>query len=1315
MARQPRSKRDIGFDAISVVGGLISPDKIAQIAAFSPDAKTTESYACPKGTNLRDEIARYFRIGQAEWQGFSVAESPEFDQCTVFTKALLEGTFGYQNLQGPRFHQQDGHNYNIALEGKNGRIPIVVAPPPSNRDDDAFKIAYKEFGDSGGSRSKRHPDALLQEWLNSSESAHWGLVIAGDRLRLQRDNASFTRPAYIEADLGAIFRDEMFADFTLLWLLIHETRFGNEGASLSDSALERWREEGLESGTTARERLQGNVQEALLSLGQGILEDNPNIKEKLDSGVLADQHWFEQLLRIVYRLIFVAVTEERELLHKPETTLDVKTLYANGYSFAYMRKRSKRPTLRNLCGDVWQGARILFRALDKGQSKLGLPSLGGIFDENLTPDLNETKIANKHFLNAIYRLSFLHDEGARVRINWRDMATEELGSVYEGLLELVPARANHGRDFVFASGNETRGNARKTSGSYYTPDSLVQAVLDSALNPLLHRAEVDGGVDAILDLTVIDPACGSAHFLLGAARRMAERIAKLRNSENPDFQKALRDVVRRCIYGVDRNPMAVELAKVALWIETVEPGKPLGFLDANLRCGDSLLGIFDLESLRQGIPDAAYKKLPGDEKQISRHIAKKNKAEREGQGSLGFSRGGGSLPPSPPIGEAALELRAMPENTPKQIQSKVQAFEKLEVRSERVKWETASDLYVAAFLKPRKRQTLLDSVPTSGDIWRLLSNGKTSKELVHLAKEIKEQVHAFHWPLEFPEIMAKGGFDLVIGNPPWEVIQLSNAEYFSHLRPDIAVLAGVSQKKAIESLAEEDPRLYEDYLFAKRLILSATLFVRESGRFPRCAKGKINTFGLFAELFTSVTSSSGRAGAVLPSEILTSETMFDFISYLFKDGRILSSYNFENENFIFPGIANVVRFALLTFGGKSSNAGPVRVANYLRHPLAMNEDERIVELDAHDINIFTGSLGTVPIFRSKADRNLYEKLVSLKSRLETSKSQSVGNWRVTARQGLFNMNTSSIHFRAASALEQNGFLMEANRLFTSSHQTYVPLYEGKFISHFDHRSSSFHNLGKVKGRGGRGLPPMDISDYQNSEFEVLPRYWVEKSRVESKLLEVNWERDWLFVWRDVANAKVERTMTFAITPRYALGHSCSVLFPDGDARSCAALLANLNSLVADYCARQIVGGSHVTYGYLQQIPLIAPNLLDDARISFITNRTLELSYTSQSLKGFANDLGYAGEPFGWDIKRRAHLRAELDAFFARAYGLTRDELRYLLDPSLIFGADYPSETFRVLKEKEIREYQEYRTAELVLSAWDQFEGNGTFKELGLMP
>jgi len=193
-------------------------------------------------------------------------------------------------------------------------------------------------------------------------------------------------------------------------------------------------------------------------------------------------------------------------------------------------------------------------------------------------------------------------------------------------------------------------------------------------------------------------------------------------------------------------------------------------------------------------------------------------------------------------------------------------------------------------------------------------------------------------------------------------------------------------------------------------------------------------------------------------------------------------------------------------------------------------------------------------------------------------------------------------------------------------------------------------------------------------------------------------------WRDITNATNERTVIAAAFPRVGVNHKTPLFFTEQGPRLSAALLANWLTLPFDFVARQKVGGTSLTYFYLKQFPVLPPSVYTPADLAFIVPRVLELTYTSYSMAPFARDLGYDGPPFKWDEDRRALLRAELDAWYARAYGLTRDELRYILDPADVKGPDYPSETFRVLKQNEIRKFGEYRTARLVLQAWDHMSG-----------
>lgn len=713
-----------------------------------------------------------------------------------------------------------------------------------------------------------------------------------------RDNASLTRPAFIEADLAQIFETEDLASFALLWLLMHRSRFGPAGAPAADCALERWREAGARAGEAARERLAGQVEQALKELGSGFLAANRELREKLAAQEIGLTEWFNELLRLVYRLIFLMVAEDRNLLHPPGAGAEERRLYAEGYSLTMLRAQAARRSAWDRHHDRYEGLKIVFRALAGGERRLGLPALGGLFAPGLLPTLEGARLPNRALLSAIYRLGWLSDGAGVAPVNWQAMQTEELGSVYESLLELQPQLAEEGRCLVFAAeAAEARGNQRKTTGSYYTPDSLVQALLDSALDPVLDRAEAgaEDPAEALLNLTVLDPACGSGHFLLAAARRIATRVARHRAGGTPsaeDFRHALRDVARRCLHGVDRNPMAVELTKVALWIETVDPGLPLGFFDAQIRCGDSLLGVFDLKALEKGIPDGAYKPLAGDDRETARHFAARNRDERAGQGSLDFARGGGALPAARQFATLGSRLRALREDTPEQVAERARLFAALRSGPEWYAWKVACDAYVAAFLAPKtggvpaNRNTV--TIPTTAHVWEAMAGRMPYGPLVGRAVALAEAARAFHWPLEFPDVMAKGGFDVVLGNPPWERIKLQEQEFFAARAPEIAAAPNkAARERLIRALAQapegsKGRALHAAFLAAKREAEAVSAFARtpgeEGGRFPLTGRGDINTYALFAELFSRLAAPGGRAGVIVPTGIATDATTAPFFA-----------------------------------------------------------------------------------------------------------------------------------------------------------------------------------------------------------------------------------------------------------------------------------------------------------------------------------------------------------------------------------------------------------------------------------------------------
>ena len=508
-------------------------------------------------------------------------------------------------------------------------FPVIFCPHLCTLDE-----ANTRFHGWGLSTASRSATRFAQEFLNSRDEYLWALVTNGKELRLVRDNPSLTRPCFLSFDLGAILGGAGdFAAFAFMWRLLHASRI-DVTVSTSDLDLSAQRSlweslhaRSTETGVRALTGLRSGVVAAIESLGTGFLRLNPEIRDALQEGTLTVQDYEQELLRLAYRFLFLFVAEERRLLHTPGTSEAVKKVYREGYSMARLRRIAARYAAgsSDRHTDLYTGVSKVFAGLAHGEPRLGLTALGGIFEPAECAHLNDAKLANADLIAAMRALRYI-DAGKKLfPVNYRDMGAEEFGSVYEGILELVPnyTAATQTLTLVGAAGNN-----RKTTGSYYTPSSLVDKQVESALDPLIERCGTAPDPEkALLELDVIDTSCGSGHFTMAAARRMATALVQMRgNDSSPEaYQHALRDVISHCIYGVDINPLAVELAKITLWIESVVPGQPLSFLDAHFVCGDATLGLDNLKLLEGGIPAAAYKPLPGDDKAACQELAKINR------------------------------------------------------------------------------------------------------------------------------------------------------------------------------------------------------------------------------------------------------------------------------------------------------------------------------------------------------------------------------------------------------------------------------------------------------------------------------------------------------------------------------------------------------------------------------------------------------------------------------------------------------------------------------------------------------------------
>ena len=1300
--RQRRRAARLEFAGLEIVGALLTPDMVARVAAFEAKDQTEDSYGIPGGLKLRDEIARYYRIGEALWSRFEASKAQNAGASERFVLDLLRQCFGFDSVAPQPPTSIGDREFPVRHGAQEGRVPIVVSPaPPDGAHRPGVDESLTQFGD--GSR-RRSATLLVQEYLNAAESACWGLVSDGITLRLLRDNISLTRPAWIEANLSRIFADGLFPDFSALWLLIHQSRFGLAGSPVSDCALERWREQGRTEGVAARDKLRQGVEAALQELGQGFIENAANgaLREALRDGSLSGQAYFEQLLRLIYRLIFLFAAEDRGLLHPPSAPEAARRVYADGYSVARLRERSMRRSAwdRNL--DAWESLRAAFHALERGHVKIALPALGGLFAPRLLPHLEPARIENRRLLAAIWRLAWLRPEGQPLtRVNWRDMETEELGSVYESLLELTPRASADARSFDFADGDETRGNARKKSGSYYTPDGLVKQLLDSTLDPILDAAEsrnVDDPAAEILKLSIVDPACGSGHFLLGAARRAANRIVKHRSPGAPsqdEFQHALREVVSHCIYGVDRNPMAVELCKVALWIESLEPGRPLTFLDSHIRCGDSLLGIFDINVLREGIPDEAFKAQPGDDKEAASYYRAKNAREVKERQKVeaGFGLAAGQVE----LSKAFAGLLARPEDSVDDVEAKRRLFDDLMARGGTAwKLKVACDLWMAAWFTHKDQVPLRgrEIVPTSGQIAEYLRGVSVYGPLIADADRCANQHRFFHWPVEFADVAAKGGFDVIIGNPPWERVKLQEEEFFAARAPEIAnAKNAAARKKLIAALATSNPRLDAEWTEAVRVSACESNYLRLSGRYPLGGVGDVNTYAVFADHFRQAINPDGRAGLIVPNGLVTGYTYREFLRHLLGTKSLSSFFGFENEDKLFKGVHNETKFGLLTVTGGRQQVEQPWFTAHLRQPEQISDPERRYALTIDEIEAINPNTLNLPAFRWAKDAAVTAAIhrgasVLIRKHVD---GREENPWQVKFLR-MFDMANDSGSFLNDQEIASLIVGREGAAAILEDGRRVYPLYEGKMLWHFDHRYGTYEDQTAKQANKGV-LPSVSDLKHDDPEYRIKPQYWVDAGSTHHALGDEA-SRTWFFAWRDVGIS--ERTLIGTIVPRTAIGHAAPILTAESDARQRAALCAVLGSLVVDYAARQKT--TRMTFFVVEQLPVLAPNQLcaevswlDGSTDVWLANRVLELCYTNVELYGLAHDLGRDHPPFRWRPDRRVLLQAEIDAAMLHLYGLTRAQAEWLID------------SFTVLRKYEESDHGEFRTKRVVMEVFDEME------------
>jgi len=1196
-----------------------------------------------------------------------------------------------------------------------------------------------------GQRLQKNPHDLLQLYLNVARDDTWAILSNGLFLRLLRTFHHTYTKGFVEFDLEGIFEARNFTDFRALYRLVHASRFiPNKDEVLP---MEQFYKSSLAAGIAVGTNLQKQVLEAIETLANGFLSGE--MMSELQKNEEEITSFYAEILYLIYRIIFLLFAEQRGLM--PGRT----SLYAGQYSITRLRDLAMRNTaLADHHGDLWEGLKVTFRMLQKGVPELDIYGYNGmLFSIEKTPTLACLACSNTNLLRAIRCLTLIEKDKVLQRISYLDLGVEEIGSIYESLLEYTPrlSATQESIDKRTIPANrfflDPRGTTRKTTGSYYTNPQLVNELIKSALVPIVRdRLEKAGlplfpskqggdvqeplcdyssltdpqkatGEKALLHIKVCDPACGSAPFLIAAVNMMGQELARIRTQDlypaEKDVRRARRDVLTHCIYGVDINPMAVALAKVSLWIDCAVEDQPLNFLDHHIKWGNSLIGATPA-LLKKGIPLEAFTAVTGDDKTITAQIRKNHSSRSKAQNKkqkiqLSISHEKPKAKSGRGLAEQYFDLIEIPENSPAQVTSKQVEYGKLITSEEYLRKKREADFWTAAFFWPLNKEQKY--FPTQEMFIRLRENPQSIDQ--EFLNQVVAIAHAggnrfFHWHLEFPEVFKKGGFDVIIGNPPWEKMKLQEREFFAARAPNIAnAQHAASRRKMITDLKhsadENDLELYKAYWNALRTQESSNKFVRNSQRFPLTGKGDMNTYALFAELAVQNINPQGYLGIIVKTGIASDDTTKDFFGALVDNRSITSFIDFSNKKGIFPAVVPNERFSLFTATG--AGEGPKAfLVSVLNETIEKAQDHsHAYTITSEEIFKMNPNTKTCPLFFNPSDLKLCLHLYSLNPvLLNESIGPPLNPWNVEYYT-MFHMTNDSGLFRDKEWLLEKNYILKGN-LFQKDQETYLPLYEGKFFNLFDHRFGSFGDVPRTRRFGIKAEPnhPSD-SLKSNPIYEIEPRYWVNRDIVLSEYARKGIPQDTVFMFRDVCRTFTDsRTARGTLMPCCAAGNTAPILiFRDMDApiRVIRMILFTsiFSSFTFDFIVRQKISSAHLNRFTLCQIAVPEPNTFQTAleykgekksAQQWIVQHSPILFCNTNAMLPFFMHIGI-NTITPWDPELRSKAICFIDAIIARMYGLTREEYVYILD------------CFPILRAQEMQKFGEFQSARLCLEYWDE--------------
>jgi len=1190
----------------------------------------------------------------------------------------------------------------------------------------------------------------------------WGILTNGAKWRLYFSGARSVSEQFFEIDLAQILNlpghnDERLAlneEDRRHWLKVFILIFQRDAFVASGVDPRTFHEKAIEEGRFYEKRVADDLSNKVFSqvfpdLVKAIIRAAPD----------ADlQDVREGALILLYRLLFILYAEDRDLLPVKDTRYDDYGLRDN-VRLAVGKRKDDNDVFSDTASRYWGAMSDLFIAIDQGDSSIGLPPYnGGLFNQERNPILTNIRIPDDVMANVIDALSFEKTDDGRKYINYRNLSVQQLGSIYERLLEY---------EVIVEDGRvDVRPNifARKGSGSYYTPDDLVQLILSETLEPLVEarktafseqvtelansnksndrRIGILKGMDPaaeILELKVCDPAMGSGHFLVSLVdyladqvittmaetelnvpedwgdyiSPLAERIEVIRNTILNNAEKRnwtidedqlddrhiiRRMVLKRCIYGVDKNPMAVELAKVALWLHTFTVGAPLSFLDHHLRCGDSLFGSWVGAGVDKAKTYGSPLLLDQPIKEALESAAKMQLIENLTDAEIAEAHRSAKV-----FGQIEREVAPLDA-----LLSLIHALDWLNIKGKPQK-TAINSFFDGTFGDPidivtGKRKLKRPKKTAEADRMK----GKMSaEEKFELFADIFDQARVLiseetfmNWQVTFPGIWAdwndenlNGGFDAVVGNPPWDRMKLQQVEWFAERRPEIAhAQRAADRKQMIAELEAAGDPLAADFEKASQRAADGTRMARKGGDYPLLSGGDINLYSLFVERAMTVVKPDGIVGLLVPSGIASDKTASKFFKGVSTGGRLKALYDFENKKVFFPDVDSRFKFCVFVASPKPF-LNPAQCAFYLHNVSELNDPNKCFALSANDFSRVNPNTGTAPIFRTRRDADLttaiYDRLPIL---VDRSDDEVVKVWPVKYLRMLDMTNDSGLFRTRVELEEQEGAYPTGGNVFGSASGDWVPLYEGKMVQAFDHRAASV-----VINPENQHRPAQQVSateeQHENPDWVPDPQFWVKAS-------DCKWgDNDgWVLGFKEITAPTNMRTAIAAIFPKVGFGNKVPLLLPTVENDDSWKLCANFNSIPFDYVSRQKVQGQTLNLFILEQLPVIPPEQFELIKFGsktaaeIIRDAVLELTYTAHDMAPFARDMGYVNEngevkpPFIWDAARRLTLRAKLDAVFFHLYGITdRDDVRYIYS------------TFPIVEREETASYGSYRSRDLCLA------------------